>query len=341
MRDELPDWMDVPDADDPPPRRRVHRLLMMAAVPWVLVAVLVGWRGAAGEPDAATAPERSTTPDATTTAPAIDEPPGTAPAPDPGDERATTAPTTSADGGSGTDGSGTDGSGETDHTGALALDELVVEQWGGYRDRPGDGGAVVVALAVARAWLTGVAPVLELPLPATPDERHYAEHLVVEAIERESEGAAVVTLVATVLETGDPHRVTLRRLAVPVDESGDQPRPAGAPWDLPPPELTPTSPPVTEEIDREHWPAAQAALHTAGFVDAELRGLQQTAGWPVLASIRRTTAEGNEDHVVWLRRHQHEYVVAGLPLSEALPSRFGRGPDTTYGIDPDAQEDRR
>lgn len=291
MRDELPDWMDPPAEDAERPRRRLHRLLALAAVPWVVVAVLVGWRGA-GPPGAAT-DDLGAPPDA-------DEPAGDAAPVDTGatDEVA----------------------GGPHPVTDLPEDALVAETWQmGWREYPGDGATVAVAAAVARAWLTGLDPLLAVDGISPGDDSSYAEHLTVEAIERPGPGAAVVTFSVVVLEGGEPTTARLRRVAVPVDEHDHDPRPAGAPWELPGLELTPAPPIAADELGAEHWPAAEAALRAAGFVEAELRGLQRTTSWPVLAAVRTETPDGPRDEVVWLRRHLDRFVVAGLPLTQALP----------------------
>lgn len=295
MRDELPDWMDPAPEDAERPRRRLHRLVALAAVPWVVVAVLVGWRGA-GDPVDATPTDTETVAvgaqDAPTEPPAD---PDTSVGDEPAAEPASPEP-----------------AGEED---------LVIETWqGGWREYPGDGATVAVAAAVARAWLTGLDPVLEVAGVRPADDAGYAEHLTVEAIERPGPGAAVVTFSAVVLEGTDPATARLRRVAVPVDERDVDPRPAGTPWEVAPLDLTAAPPAVADELGQEHWPAAEAALRTAGFVEAELRGLQRTTSWPVLASIRTETPAGPRDEVVWLRRHLDRFVVAGLPLTQALPA---------------------
>ncbi|MBS3942129.1 MAG: hypothetical protein KG028_14310 [Actinobacteria bacterium] len=292
MRDELPDWMDPPAEDADRPRRRLHRLVALAVVPWVVVAVLVGWRG---DGEAVDATRRLG--DAAVAAEPPEDRPEHHPEDEPDDEPVE-QPSPEANG-----------------------DTLVAETWqGGWREFPGDGATVAVAAAVARAWLTGLAPVLDVAGVTPDDATGYAEHLTVEAIERPGPGAAVVTFSAVVLDGGDPATARLRRVAVPVDERAVDPRPAGAPWELKGLDLTPTAPDVADELGDEHWPAAEAALRAGGFVDAELHGLQRTTAWPVLAAISTPTPDGPRHQVVWLRRHLDRFVVAGLPLTQALPA---------------------
>lgn len=317
MRDELPDWMDASPDEAVAPSRRLHRLLVLAAVPWLLVAGFLGWQRAGAPPAEATAVE--TTPHAPTTdEPSAAEPDGA----EPGDAEPDGAEPDDA----GPDGAEPAATGTPPAPVTEQDDVLVAEQWvGGWRHDPGDGATVAVATATARAWLTGLGPPLRLADLTPSDGRRYAEHLAVEALERPAPGAAVVTFLAVVLEDG-ADEARLQRLAVPVDETEPQPRPAGPPWPLPVPDMAPRPPAPAEELDPELWPAAESALRAAGFHDAELRGLQRSAGWPVLASIRTPGPDGPLDHVVWLRRHLDTFVVAGLPLTEALPS----GPDPTF-----------
>ena len=319
MRDELPDWMDAPSEDGPAPNRRLRRLLVLAAVPWVVVAGLVFWASGDG----------SSSPDHTPVADSGTPPSDPAGTPD--------APGDAADPAPSADGDVPDGSPSDEH----ALDEelLALALQGGWRAEPGDGATVAVAVAVARAFLTGVGPTLTIDGIEAAHPDGYAEHLTVEALERPGPGAAVVTISAVVLHAGEEQQVRQHRLAVPVDETGGDPRPAGRPWPLPARQPAQATPTPTAEVDREHWPAAERALAAAGFGDAELRGLQHTDGWPVLASVRT----GQGDHVVWLRRHLHDFVVAGLPLSEGLDDDRGAADDTgpSGGEDPadDAPDD--
>lgn len=307
MRDELADWMDPPTEEAERPRRRLHRLVVLAAVPWAIVAVLVGWRGDRADTDAALV-----TAGGSAESVVHDHTGADGPALEPDDELPAGSdvrtPAAAADAGP--------AGGEASESAGL-----VVETWqGGWRELPGDGATVAVAAAVARAWLTGLEPVLEVAGVAPDGDTGYAEHLTVEAIERPGPGAAVVTFSAVVLDGSEPAAARLRRVAVPVDEREADPRPAGTPWEVEGLDLTPASPQVADELGGQHWPAAEAALRAAGFVDAELRGLQRTTAWPVLASIRTQTADGPRDQVVWLRRHLDRFVVAGLPLTQALPA---------------------
>lgn len=174
--------------------------------------------------------------------------------------------------------------------------------------------AVAMATAVARAWLTGVGPALEID---GLDERTplYAEHLVAEAIDHPSPGLAVVTLLGIVLdvEDGAYRAASVRRLAVPVALDADGARPAGAPWWLPDPDLTPAEIPRSAVDDPDLALAVVAAAEAAGYRDVELQTLAATASWPLIATLR-AIAPGRtapEEHEVWLRAHLDGLVVAG------------------------------
>jgi hypothetical protein len=294
--DDLPPWLDVEDDTPvPPPRRRRWLLPLLAAVPWVLIAVLLVPRapsGVASDATQATGDEgRNGTPSAEDPPPADAAAPSAAPDALPDD----------ADGGS-----------------VWAISE----HRGAWRVVPGDGTTAAIAVVAARSWLTGVAPMLEVPGLPTPAEPTYLEHLAVEAIERPAPGAAVVTLVAVLLERGaeDEHEVRVERLAVPILEVDDVPAPAGAPWWLPPPDLT------VRELD--HAPlddpdlqlAALEALDAAGLPPVELLGLERTSGWPVVAHVRTEDPTGAAwEGSVWLRRHLGGFALAGLPVPSSPP----------------------
>jgi hypothetical protein len=293
--DDLPPWLDAEDDPPVPPARRRWLLPLLAAVPWVLIAVLLSTRGPSGVvPDAtqATADEgRTGTASAEGSPPADVAAPSAAPDALPGD-------------------------------GSAGSTWAINEHRGAWRVVPGDGTAAAIAVVVARSWLTGVAPTLELPGLPAPVEATYLEHLAVEAIERPAPGAAVVTLVAVLLERGaeDQHEVRVERLAVPIVEVDDVPAPAGAPWWLPPPDLT------VRELDREPLDdpdlqlAALEALDAAGSPPVELLGLERTSSWPVIAHVRTEDPTGAAwEGPVWLRRHLEGFALAGLPLPSPRP----------------------
>lgn len=198
----------------------------------------------------------------------------------------------------------------------------------GARVAPDEREAAAVATLVARAWLTGVGPRLDVPGLAGP-AGSYAEHLVVEAVDHPAPGAAVVTLLALVLRAeGDTYRdAEVQRVAVPLWFDGDGARPAGPPWRLPPPGLAVASPQVSEAItDPEVLAAAGEALAAAGYAVTEVVSLGRVQGWPLVVTAV-ATAPGSDapaEHVVWLREHLGELVVAGsrpapTPASEDAP----------------------
>jgi hypothetical protein len=293
--DDLPPWLDADDdPPEPPARRRRWLLPLLAAVPWALIAVLLTTRGPS---DVAADATQATGDEGRTATAAAD-------GPAPADVAAPSAPD------------------------ALAGDASAGSTWAisehreAWRVVPGDGTAAAIAVVVARSWLTGVAPMLELPGLPAPAEPTYLEHLAVEAIERPAPGAAVVTLVAVLLERGadDQHEVRVERLAVPIVEVDDVPAPAGAPWWLPPPDLT------VRELDHEPLDdpdlqlAALEALEAGGSPPVELLGLERTSSWPVIAHVRTEDPTGAAwEGPVWLRRHLEGFALAGLPLLTPPP----------------------
>jgi hypothetical protein len=189
---------------------------------------------------------------------------------------------------------------------------------GRWRVAPGPEEATALAVVVARAWLTGLEPRLEVEgIEPAPGEL-YAEHLVVEAVEQASPEAAVVTLLAIVLDGGDDLRTAVRRLAVPIAFERDGPRPAGPPWWLPGPQLEPLDPERMPLETPEDLLAASQAIQAAGFDDVQLHGVWRTSGWPVIAEVTGTAPDGSRlDGPVWLRRHLDGFVVAGTPMSRS------------------------
>jgi hypothetical protein len=283
-----PVWEDD-RGDTPPSTRRPAWLFVAAGLPWIVLAVvLVGRPGnedAGSAADPTTRDEAEVAPDATS-----------------GESPADGAPP-----------------GATGTTGTILSS--------GARTAVGHGEAAALAVAITRAWLTGVGPRLALD-GASPDPNTYVEHVAVEAIDHPAPGAAVVTVVAIVLSAPDDayRDATVRRLAVPLrfDAAGAQA--AGPPWPLPAPTLT-SAPfePVAAVTEPDQLLQAAEALTAAGFAVDELRSLERTASWPLLATAaaRAPGADGTDTYIVWLREHLGRLVVAGIrpapPTQETDP----------------------
>lgn len=277
---DLPPWMDADDdwdegEDGGRGLGRGRLLAVAAAVPWVLALVLLLRTGDQGDPPTADpAPLAAVSP-----TPAVEGTPG---AEDRGGTATTPPPLATAN---------------RPRTTVTAAD------------------AVAMATAVARAWITGVGPRLAVDgVPGPPSL--YAEHLVAEAIDHPSPGFAVVTLLGVVLEVdgGDYRAASVRRLAVPVALDADGAHPAGSPWWLPAPDLSPTAITATGDVDDpDLMVEAAAAAAAAGYRDVELIDLATTGSWPLIATLRAIAPgqDGGDEHEVWLRPHLDGLVVAG------------------------------
>lgn len=309
-----PDWLEDHDSDDITRRGRPRWFLFVAAsLPWALIVgllVLSGRLGNGSDPTETTTSVAGVDPadDADHAADAAIDAPPADPAPaDPASPDA--APPTSASPSPGTPATSSDEPAGT----------AVVEVQGHWRLGPGLEEAASLAVVVARAWLTGLDPVL--PLEGTPpvhDNAGYAEHVVVEAVEHPAAGAAVVTLLAIVLDSNGPDlEATVRRLAVPIAIDGSGPRRAGNPWELPPPSLDPVELEQTRLEEPELLLAAAEALDVAGLSEHTLVALHRTDRWPVLATVRGPDdgPDGDGSTVVWLREHVGGFVVAGTTLA--------------------------
>lgn len=313
--DALPDWL-LEEPAPTEPRRRPPRLLALAVLPWVVVLALVLPRpGTAPSPspehDQATStlePTQPAAPDAAadlpTPAPGDGLAPGPDPAPGPGDHTARSA---------------------HDPDGAApAIDPDAEVLWAlehptSYRLRPGPEEAAALAVAVARAWLTGLEPTLEVDGIAAPDAGRYAEHLVVEAVEPVGGDATVVTLLAVLLTPAAEHQDTggieLRRLAVPVATTREGTRPAGTPWWLPEPTMAVLRPSLDAPLGAEERQEALLALERVGFAEVALDELHAVGPTVAVAAVRARTPGGEQvDGEVWLRRHLHGFAVTGAPL---------------------------
>lgn len=191
----------------------------------------------------------------------------------------------------------------------------------GARVAPGAEDAAAVAVAVARSWLGDAGPPLDLGLGGAGVDG-YLEHIAVESVDLPLPDVAVVSLVAIMLDADGEtwSGVRLLRLAVPVRLAPDGARPAGTPWLLPAPDLSMDEPEWVAVEEPEELAAAGAAVVAAGYRDVEVHRLERSESWPLRATITAVAPgmTSASDHVVWLRQHLGDYVVAGL-----LPSAHG------------------
>jgi hypothetical protein len=337
------DWLEPTD-DDPDgdgPRRARPLLLALASVPWIVVIALLVLPGRLGA-DAAS----------TDAASAADEHREADPAYDPSGETGQHAPpeATGDDGAAeALSGDATADPGASDQAPRQLgpVDDMITleghERRGRWRVEAGAEEAVALAVVAARAWLTGVEPVLDLGLDPAQQGADggggYAEHLVVEAVEQPAPDAVVVTLVAVVLDTEGSSPPAVRRLAVPVAWTPDGPRLAGSPWELPPPILDRVVLAREATTDATDLEAARSALAAAGLPDLDLVALHRTGGWPVIAEV--TTPGTDVTREVWLRRHLGGYVVAGTTLAGNNPAPDPAPPlDAAQPHDRDQHHDR-
>lgn len=188
----------------------------------------------------------------------------------------------------------------------------------GGRTGPTASDAAAVAVLVARDWLGDVGPGLGERREARDS---YVEHLAVEAVDFPAPGAAVVSVIAVVLDVVDGEYTSARavRAAVPVRLDRYGARPAGSPWLLPMPDLRTDEPQWGEEIaDPAAQAEAGAALQAAGYREIDIQQLTLSDGWP-LRVVAKAIAPGEQSpttHVIWLRDHLGALVVAGwLPES--------------------------
>lgn len=305
MREDL--WIE--DEDDGRRRpRSVLAILVIAAIPWVIVAAIVllpdrNERDSAGSGGEAAAGESEHNDDA---GPQRQEGPT-----DP--ERTEDVGSDHQDGALdgrdvapfGRDEPPTDGHGLSNPAGA--------DDQGVGSATSTDLALAATATVVARAWATGVDPRLDVP-GVDPEQRpRYAEHVAVESIDHASSGLAVVTLVAVVLEELDEGLgADLRRIAVPLAVVDGSPRLAGMPWWLPPPAIQPAEVEVEAVVDPTLLASAADALQHAGYDDVEVSVLYRTAEWPWIAGFT-ALAPGREQvsGEVWLRQEHDRFVLAG------------------------------
>lgn len=284
--------------------------LLAAGVPWIAVAAFLLMGGGDPSPDAG----------APADAPASGG--GTEPSPEATQEAVAGAPPAGP--------AAPDGGPRVVSTGARAA-----------MDR---GEIAAAAMPVARAWITGIGPRVEVVGLDPPADR-FADHLVVEAVDLPAPGAAVVTLLAVMLRADgeDYHAAEVRRMAVPLRIDGARVAPAGAPWWLEGPDLTVAPLPAGEPVDdTDLLVEAGAALSAAGYREVEVTELATTGTWPLVATV--TAAAPGETaratHTVWLRRHLDRLVVAGTrpPPTPAAGTEPG-GADGHTSREPEAGPD--
>lgn len=288
---EPPPW-DAFDEPDPPGRSR--RLLALAAIPWLVVAVLmVRTFGGTGTPNATPGTTPGPTPTGQTPTAA-----GSGPVP------AATLPTPAT----------TPSSGAGQEPVALRF---------GARAAPGPADAASVATVVARTWLGAIGPEPELDVGAADGPPVYVDHLAVEAVDIPTPDTAVVTVVAVVMEADQGSYTSARvvRVGVPIalDEVGAHP--AGEPWWLPAPDLAPRPVSWTPVDDPDALARAGAALGAAGYGEVSVLELATSPTWPLRATVTAVApgAEVAHEHVIWLRDHLGDLVVAGaLPTHEEV-----------------------
>ncbi len=302
MRDDI--WVEEDDQRRRP--RSVLAVLAIAAVPWLVVAGVVLLPDRDRPPT--TAPESRTH---TEVAPSDHEDASDATE----GEEATGSDDRPTGSVPGQDRREEDGRAEAaqDPSGAAAPSRAPPGQL--HVDGELDRALAATATIVARAWATGVDPHLDIPGVDPADGARYAEHVAVEAIERSGSDLAVVTLVAVLLEDlDDGLGAELRRIAVPLAILDGEPRLAGVPWWLPPPEVHPAEVAIQAETDPAVVAAAGQALDEAGYDDLEVLALYRTPGWPWIVELV-AIAPGGERVVgeVWLRREDDRFVLAGQP----------------------------
>lgn len=198
----------------------------------------------------------------------------------------------------------------------------------GTRASAGAGEAAAVAHLVAREWLDDIGVPLGIEEVEAVGTGAYVEHIVVEAVDVPSPDAAVVTLVALLLEVSDGSYDGARtaRVAVPVHLAREGARPAGAPWWLPGPDLRPVS--LDERVlddDPTLLAEAGAALQAAGYRDIDVTSVALSDSWPIAVSATAIAPgqSGPAEHRVWLRQHLDGLVVAGW-LPDVVADDEGR-----------------
>lgn len=320
---EDPVWFDEPEEASGPrsgPRRAV--VVAIAAIPWVLVAALVLLPGrsvdppvTAGSPSVATDPGPDAPPGATEGAPTQVDP-----VPPSGSDHSAPAPPRDPP--------------------ATVADPLTPRS-SVAMDLSTRDALAAVATVVARAWLTGVSPHLDVPGLTPIDPASYAEHVVVEAIDQDDPHLAVVSVLAVLLrETSEGLRVETRRVAVPLAITDGRVQPAGEPWWLPRPDLRAVDLPVEVQTDPAWFEAAAAGLREAGLRDVEVATLERTDRWPWRAHITARTPDGQAlDGPVWLRWNGQGFELAGHVPATDGPRDGPTGEDRPTDEDGPTDED--
>lgn len=269
------DWLD--DLEPDRPRRRLS--LVLSVLPWLVVAALLLLPGRLGA--------GATSEQAATDAPSAATEPTTGP-------DASEAPAEEARAGRG--------------------DDPAVQRDARGSD-PGTGPDLQLAAAatiVARSWLTGVEPTLEVVgLEPDPPVARYAEHLVVETIDAAGNDRAVVTLLAVVLSGDGWLDAEVLRVAVPLVVEPTGPRAAGSPWLLPAPMLASTSLELEPLEDPDLLLAAHDALVSAGFVTPVVLALRASSDGVVVVELDDPDAPA-----VWLHPTDDGFRVAGAPTGD-------------------------
>lgn len=311
MRDDI--WSEEEDRDRPRKPRSVLTVLLIAAVPWAIVAAIVFLPDRqADEPDlpVATPPSDPTAEDVSGDAepdvtaaeqpgdPASDEEAQEGASPGGDEERASGAESY------GMSGSGvTPPGGESHGSGELPLTQV---------DLRSERALISLATVVARAWATGVDPELPVVGVDPSQQPRYAEHVTVEAVHREGELAVVVLLAVILEQFDDGMGAELRRIAVPLVEGPEHPALAGAPWWLSPPSFAPAEVLATPDEDPEHLRAAEDALRDAGYRDIEVHGLGRSDGWAWIVDVAAVAPGGEPvEGALWLREASHGFELAG------------------------------
>lgn len=288
--------------DDPQPLGRGRRLMILAAIPWVVVATMVvrtwgvdGSDTGSTPPAPVAEPGAAAEPSATPAGPSLAAPPA-------GPSSAATP--------------GPDGAGPPA--------QVITALRFGPRTASGAGDAAAVAAVVARSWLGAIGPEPEVDVGTAEGPPVYVEHLAVEAVDVPTSDVAVVTLIAIVLDHGDEGYTDARpvRLAVPIALDDLGARPAGDPWWLTPPDLTARPPEWRMVDDPDALALAGVALEAAGYRDIDVRELASSPSWPlrVTATAVAPGAHDAREHTVWLRDHLGRLVVAGaIPPKETNP----------------------